>query len=478
LDVYRAPLGGLALQDDRVARERLLLRIAAGSARGRLIVSYPRMDTGMARPRVPSFYALEVMRAAEGQLLDLRAFEKRASGAAPTRLGFPAPADARQAIDDAEYDLATLWDLQRRPKAEAPGRGRYMVMANEHLGRSLRARYRRWRGPWCCSDGLVENAAPALQILESHRCSQRAYSPTALQRFAACPYQFFLSAIARLEPREQKAAIEKLDPLTRGALFHELQFAFFNELKSAGRLPLRPDGLSEALDAADRILNETEKRYAEELAPAIPGVWRAEIEDIRTDLRGWVRHLAEASPEWVPLHFEYAFGLKGDRARDRESREEEAVILDGVRLRGSIDLIEKHVSRDVLRVTDHKTGRPPNPFPAHIGGGRFLQPMLYSLAVEKLLGIPVETARLSYCTERGGYTDLHMPVKDIGRHAIQLAMQTVDYHIGDGFLPAAPAEEACSLCDFHAACGPYEEMRVHKKSQKELDPLNLLRGMP
>jgi hypothetical protein len=136
------------------------------------------------------------------------------------------------------------------------------------------------------------------------------------------------------------------------------------------------------------------------------------------------------------------------------------------------------VTRGVLRVTDHKTGRPPDPFPLHIGGGRHLQPLLYSLAVEKLLGIPVEMARLSYCTQRGNYTDLHMAVKDHGRHAIQLALQTIDYHLGDGFLPAAPAADACGYCDFHCACGPYEELRTRKKSAKELESLNLLRSMP
>src|SRR5262249_34959968 len=109
LDEQRRKLAaGLALLDDRVAEERLLLRNAAGAARRRLVASYPRMDVTIGRPRVPSFYALEIWRAAEGRLPDLREMEKRAAQAAPSQLGWPAPAETGEAIDDAEYDLAFL----------------------------------------------------------------------------------------------------------------------------------------------------------------------------------------------------------------------------------------------------------------------------------------------------------------------------------------------------------------------------------
>ena len=270
LDVYRKDLDGLLQQDGRVARERLLLRVAAASARTRLVVSYPRMDTALARPRVPSFYALEVVRAAEGQLPELRTFEKRASSAAPSRLGFPAPTDARQAIDDAEYDLATLWGLLHLPAGEASGRARYLVLANAHLGRSLRARYRRWHKTWSPADGIVDPDAATLKVLQEQRPSQRSYSPTALQHFASCPYRFLLSAILRLEPRDKKVAIEKLDPLTRGALFHEIQFAFFNALRKDGVLPLTPDRLSGALDLADRISMMPSGVMPKSLPPRFP----------------------------------------------------------------------------------------------------------------------------------------------------------------------------------------------------------------
>ena len=79
---------------------------------------------------------------------------------------------------------------------------------------------------------------------------------------------------------------------------------------------------------------------------------------------------------------------------------------NGVRLRGAIDLIEKHPVRGTLRITDHKTGKPPQELPKYVGGGACLQPLAYAMAAESLLGAPAEMSRLSYCTQRGGYQEI------------------------------------------------------------------------
>jgi ATP-dependent helicase/DNAse subunit B len=47
-----------------------------------------------------------------------------------------------------------------------------------------------------------------------------------LQSFAACPYKFLLSAIYRLAPREEAVALQSIDPVTRGAIFHRVQAQF------------------------------------------------------------------------------------------------------------------------------------------------------------------------------------------------------------------------------------------------------------
>ncbi len=58
-----------------------------------------------------------------------------------------------------------------------------------------------------------------------------------------------------------------------------------------------------------------------------------------------------------------------------------------------------------MRVTDHKTGKVRANHGVVVGGGKVLQPVLYALAAEKLLGHRVEAGRLYYCTSAGGYEE-------------------------------------------------------------------------
>jgi CRISPR/Cas system-associated exonuclease Cas4 (RecB family) len=273
-----------------------------------------------------------------------------------------------------------------------------------------------------------------------------------------------------------------MDPLTRGGLFHALQFALLGELRSRHLLPVNQQRLAEVLQISDRVLDEVVPSYEEKLAPAIPRVWTNEIEDLRTDLRGWLQHIAANDDDWEPIHFEFAFGLPASAGRDPASTTEEAKLAEcDIRLRGSIDLVERHVTRDgVLRITDHKTGKLPETIPAYTGGGRFLQPLLYGLAAEKLLGASVESGRLFYSTQQGGYQHAVIPLTPKARQFLVRLLENIDRSIENGFLPPAPQKDACEICDYRIVCGPYEELRLarHKDRRDErLDLVTEIRAM-
>jgi ATP-dependent helicase/nuclease subunit B len=410
-------------------------------------------------------------RARTGRLPELKDFERRAREAAPARLNRPAPKQAADAIDDPEYDLVTL----------AEGRGRYLLDVNEAVARSLRTRFRRWeKREWNISDGLVTRDTDTLAALEKYRLNARPWSPSALQEFAVCPYKFALRGILALRPREESSPIQQMDPLTRGGLFHAVQFALLGELRRRELLPVNESRLEEVLQVADRVLNDVAAKYEEDLAPAIPRVWQTEVEDLRIDLRGWLQHIAVNDHEWEPIRFEFAFGLSRSDDRDPHSTEQEAQLDAGVRLRGSIDVVERHVATGRIRVTDHKTGRPPDGIPAFVGGGRFLQPLLYGLAAEQLIGGEVECGRLFYATQQGGYKPVQIDLTDRSRLFLARLLTNIDSAIADGFLPPAPQKDACGICDYRVVCGPYEELRVasHKDRRDErLDGLVEIRGM-
>jgi CRISPR/Cas system-associated exonuclease Cas4 (RecB family) len=470
LDVTRRTLSAdLPLRADRVMAERQMLHVAVGAASKHLIVSFPNMDLAQGRSRVPSLYALEIARAVEGRIPKLQSFELETQAKAEARLTWPAPYDPLHSIDDGEYDLSWYWR-----HSEYPGSCTYVKEANQYLYKSLLARYDRWERKWTSWDGVVKVDRSVREILDANRLDRAVYSATSLQHFAACPYRFYLHGIYRLKPRETVVRLEQLDPLTRGALFHAVQFKFFQDWrKSPGK------GVEESLASLDRILDAVAEKYEEELAPAIPRVWRAEIEELRTDLREWLRLWYARLPEWEPLHFELGFGLGpvDSEHYDSSSNPEPLMILNRTRLRGSIDLVEQHRSRPVLRVVDHKTGKRPARQAISIGGGSALQPALYALAAEELLGKLVETGRLEFCTQRGGYTATDIKVDPTTRQRVNHGLNIIRSSIESAFLPAAPQEGACNLCDYRLVCGPNEERRV-KKWKPPIEDLDDLRRLP
>jgi RecB family exonuclease len=482
LDDARRSIGPwLRTQGARIGQERLLLHIAASAARSKLWISYPRMDLGQGRPRSPSFYALDVLRAMTGKVPALGELQQRSTAQTQSQIGWPAPRDAGAAIDDAEYDLAVISGLLHFSREDARGRARYLLTANPSLGRSLRSRAGRWRRRWTEGDGIIaldaSNGANVIEVLAEHRPAARPYSATALQQFAACPYRFALYAIHRIQPRVESVAIERIDALTRGSLIHATQFRLLSELRELKLLPVDAENLSRVVLIADRVFDEIAESYREELAPAIPRIWESQIEDIRWDIRGWLREMSQpANAAWTPKWFELSFGLTVAREKDPESRDAPVELAGGVRVRGAIDMVEEKAG--TIRITDHKTGKAPAQPPGLTGHGEILQPVLYAQAAEALLGKPAESARLFFCTERGGYQSFEVPINDESRQSLSKVITLIDRSILEGFLPAAPREGACTYCDYRLICGPYEESRIRRKAADRLALLDELRETP
>jgi ATP-dependent helicase/nuclease subunit B len=479
-DVRRAQSRDLATAVDRIEAERLALRIAVGSASRRVVLSYSRIDAEQARPRVPSFYGLEVLRAVEGRLPSFEGLARTADRGSASRLGWPAPENPAEAIDEAEHDLAWLAKLVRPSTAAITGAARYLITSNPHLARALRHRALRFDpGRWSYADGLVKPDEAARAVLATkHALSVRSYSPTALQTFAACPYRFVLHAIHKLAPREEPIAIERIDALDKGSLVHETLYALLTELRERGLVPIRPDNFAEARAALDRVLEREAARYKDELAPAIDRVWDDGIGSIRADLIESLRRETER-PAWTPRHLELAFGLAEARGRDPASRKEPVPLDCGITLRGSIDLVEAAADGS-LRATDHKTGKARQRPGAIVGGGESLQPVFYALVLEKLFPErAIAGGRLSYCTSAGEFKEVVVPLDHRARDAANRVAAALADALTRGFLPAAPGRDACRFCDYRPVCGPWEEERTRKKKlRNDLAALEEVRKLP
>ncbi len=473
-EAVRARLGLLTSQG-RIAGERLALQLSVGAATRRALLSYPRMDPERVSQRVPSFYTLEAVRAVEGKLPGFEDVQRRAEKAAEARLGWPAPADFNDAIDETEFDLAVLEDIFKGA-TPVKSRAQYLLAANPILARALRARRARWSRQWTPSDGLVQPGPASVAALEAHQLAARSYSPTALQHFAACPYKFFLSAILRLKPLEVPEALEHLGPLERGSMSHAVQYQLLTTLRERGvevtPLTLEPT----VFPLLDQTLEAVGKDFEEKLAPAIDRIWEDALHSIKADLRQWLRQVAD-EPHWKPWRYELSFGLALRPGHDPASKAEAVPLDAGVKLRGSIDLVELSV-QETVRATDYKTGKARAPQGNVVGGGEYLQPVLYALVLEKLLPqSSVDEGRYYYCTQAGDFSSVSTPLDAEARASMAQVIEAVGTSLKDGFFPAAPRADGCKYCDYKAVCGLDEERRVKLKPQAELKALAKVRGL-
>jgi ATP-dependent helicase/nuclease subunit B len=471
----------LATQSDRADAERLQLLLAVGAAAERLYVSFPRVELNESRPRVPSFYVLDVLRAIEGRIPPALSIGQRAMEAGGARLAWPAPLDSSTAIDDFEHDLSVLGNLLESNGESVKGRARYLYELSPELSRSLTYRWLRWhRRQWEPADGIVRSTDLTRPALAAQRLGARPYSLTALQRYAVCPYQFLMAAIYRLAPLEAPAPLQKMDPLTRGDLFHQMQAGALRRLQTDGLLPVSPENLLAAQQRLTAAIRDVQEREYDRLSPAIDRVWLDEIAAMAHDLQVWLEKLSEEGVEWTPERFEFAFGLTDMAGRDEHSTAEPALIDGRFKLRGSIDMIERHRKMRVLRVTDHKTGKNRTQRGQTIvDGGRVLQPVIYGLALKALF--PEETVysgRLFFCTSTGGFTPYEIPLLGEAPKRGLEVLEIIDRAVENGALAARPAADVCQWCDFQIVCGREEQRRTRRKDPKLFAELDALRDLP
>ncbi|HEX4355069.1 MAG TPA: PD-(D/E)XK nuclease family protein, partial [Polyangiales bacterium] len=455
---------------DRVAAERLYLRLAIGAATEHAVLSFPRFDQEHNRPRVPSFYGLEVLQAIHGVLPAFDELTRRAELGAAARMGWPAPKDPAQAIDAAEYDLAIL-DRWLSGGDARIGAARYLLNANQHLARALRFRFRRWQSPrFNTADGFIVHDPIARDLLATHALTARAYSATSLALFESCPYKFYLHAIARVAPREDASEVAELDPRQRGELFHAIQRDLIEQLVGRSLLPIDDANFEDVRALLQRAIDRAIAEAREIYAPAIERVFDDALHTLQADLHAWLSGM-RAERIWSPTHAELPI--------------EKVALEVGLVIAGAIDLIERQVGSDderpVLRATDHKTGA----FPERLGivsGGKVLQPLLYALALERIVpNAEVRAGRLYFCTARGDFETHEVALDDRARSIARRFLGLVSEMLAEGFLPAAPSVGACERCSYRVVCGPYEEERVERIKGPDalrLRRLQELRGLP
>jgi ATP-dependent helicase/DNAse subunit B len=387
------PLASHAL-DSRF--EMLLFYEVVTRATRRLVLSYPALDSA-AQPLTPSPYLSEVQRACgPGRVL---------SNSQPQLTSVPTSDEVR-----------SVREFRVRAAAEAlAGRPRLLAELCTHspsrqmAGNLLAAlRMSEFRGPGDFGpfEGMLPSAAAAAKLAERFGAA-RCWSPSQLEQYAYCPFQFFMASVLSARPAEEPAL--GVDYMERGRLLHWVLAGAHRRLNELAGGPSSP-GRHRREPFMDVVRSFTEQLLAARRDRALEGgLLEIDVRQIVEWIGEYYRQHAGYDQSWRgwsapprPAHFEVAFGPKR-RDDDPEAADQvpdqrdplsrpEAFELDcageTIRFAGRIDRIDlgQIGGQWVFNVVDYKSGAGSKRTSLDwVRRGHALQLPLYALAAEWLL---------------------------------------------------------------------------------------------
>jgi hypothetical protein len=443
--------------------EPLQFALAAGAARERLLLTYPRKSAGDARPQLPSSFFRAAAQALTGR--PVRASEidslppelyRRAPG---SRIGAP---ELELALSAAERDRTLIERNERLGRA-------VLRRAEPRIARALTARAARFRPELTPFDGALSPEARE-QLEQGLLPAERPLAPTSLESYATCPQRFFLERL-RARPVEEPELVTRISGMHRGGLIHRVLERFMSE-PPAGEL-LHGDGEPERLD---KILEEECENAESRGETGYELSWRYDRQDIAEDLRGWLeRERQDPTVRQLPDGaFEVRFGPKTHPGPDSPESSDEPLEIEsnGARLliHGRIDRLDRDPERTRFRVIDYKTGKVYDEHAENaLRGGRALQLPLYLLAGAQLTGIDAEAGSAAYHfpTRRGQYGRREFTGETLRerRADFDRLLAGLVGAIRAGSFQMAPVEgkDTCRRCQFDGLCPTARHVQIERK---------------
>ena len=472
LDGSRESIGRGARSAGRSRRaERLLLKIAIGAATERLYLSYPRLDvSGDARARAVVLRARRDARDHRTACPTTACSQPEAADEGGASLAWPAPADPDRAIDDLEHDLAMLKPLLDARDPASVQRARALSARSERGAAPIGDQPvgARARQPWSPGDGLIKVDArdPGRARREpAGRAAVLALGAAALRRLSlSVPARDDLPprAVGRARAARADGSADARQPVSQGA--GASSTVRCRRRRAAGR----PRPLPAAAQTLDGVVDRVAAEYEEKLAPAIDRVWRDEIDELRRDLGIWVqehcrRHEVAAGILRVQLRAE----RRGARSAQPAGSDTYRRAVRAARLGRS----DRTSIADVERASRHRSQDGQEPL--ETGSGRRRRQRAAAGALQRGDRAGAGHARRSKadCSTRrllAASPSTRCRSTTTRRAQGLQVLEIVDRAVEQGFLAAAPAERACTWCDFRPVCGPREEERAARKAQDRL----------
>ncbi|MFA9560629.1 PD-(D/E)XK nuclease family protein [Evansella sp. AB-rgal1] len=283
-----------------------------------------------------------------------------------------------------------------------------------------------------------------------------------LEMLATCPYSFFLQEVLKIKPLEETEydPTRWLDPATRGSLLHEIYEKLFLQLQEREEKP--------SVEKHTNLIKEIATESIEKVKLHVPApskkVEYQETEEILESCEMFLKIEEENSVQGTPKYFEYTFGVNG---------QEPAMITlpsGSFLVSGKIDRVDELDDKS-FHIIDYKTGGTYGyEGEKHFKGGRQLQHLLYTLAIESHLSLETGTVQKSsylFPTKKGlGQVFEREQEETMRTNGIDILdkLLTIIQH-GDFAMTEDVSD--CKYCDFKQICrrSTYDNDHIELKHQ-------------
>lgn len=422
----------------RLDEEALIFSLALDSSGGRIVCSYPRMEQETGRERIESSF----LRYIEG-------YSPLGDGLTPRKLHRFGRSDD-EPLGVSEFDFL---------KAV---RGEPFYPRGPFFERAVRMEWARsGTGTFTPYEGVF-SGDKALRALQ-HRIEERgqSFSPTSLERYAACPFAYFLSNVLGVETIDEPEQLIRITPLARGIIVHEVLAGLFGRFEKEGLLPLDPSENSRIREITGETIEAYISAYELREPVGTRAFWRIERRFIREAIERYIDEETGSSHGFMPSYFERGFGY-GDSSVSISTDS------GSISFHGRIDRIDVGPG-EKFRVIDYKTGKLSGK-DQDLAGGTRLQLPVYLLAASTMLERPVSGGEALYRRIGPGdgkrVTSFSGARWEESEKEFKGMVETIAACIGKGFFPAA-SDSLCEYCGVKSACLTGARSSFERKSPRD-----------
>ena len=463
---------------ERRSKERRSLLGALASA-SRRVISYSRTDPSARRGQHPSPWLLQFASAKKGEPVDSTALSALRGESWLTWID--SPEDGLRLARDLEYADSHDYDVASVARWRAMGLpldSHYLAGSGSPISRCLSLESSRESRGLSVWDGQLSGLSDQTNRLLMAR--GHVFSATRLERWAVCPYRYFLGDVLELSALETPEDLLSISPLDRGTLVHRILERFIGSMIQDSLVPKAGDSWTSAHRSALAAIASEEFSATE--AKGITGkalLWDAAKDEVMSDMEAFL----ESDARWRsdtgcgPIWVERRFGFEDDP----ESLPPVVLRLgDGteILLRGVIDRVDIDSAGNLAVITDYKSGRSTayrDMKDDPLGGGRHLQLPVYALAAREALGSHRKIdSQYWFVSTAGRFERKVVSLPDVEDQLNKVTSLIVS-GIKGGIFPATPGSpdqsgrpRNCRYCDFDKICPSNRDVLWERKQG---DPL-------